>query len=89
MNKCKIFFRRNKMIQIAVALTRLALLNPTVQAAVRAALLELQRRGLTVITLNQLREAMIATGYTNLVGQWLGYIAETIRISNDFIHFIS
>lgn len=70
---CKVI----KMIPIAVLMERVVLLDPALRPAVIAALNELTRRGLTATTLNWLREAMIAAGYSSYV-KYLGEIAEKL-----------
>lgn len=63
------------VFQIAIALVRLAPLAYRWTPAALAALRELQRRQLSVADLNQLREALVATGNSAFV-QYLGEIAE-------------
>lgn len=66
------------MIPIVIALARVGAVNSTVRGAVIAAINELQRRGLTAIDMNQLREALIATGNNGIIAKWFGHIAEKL-----------
>ena len=67
------------VLPLAVVLGRVGLLLFRQQGPVRAALNELGRRGLTMIEMNQFREALVATGnWTKTIASEFGEICGVI-----------